>query len=596
VAQFPSPNYEPSQYQNTPSVSQINYFNWRCWEVIQIALAKNPSLKLLNDGGEWNPSFPTPNIPDPTLLDYMQSMLAPKITSGNPYPYPVFGGWFNPDRLLCRNARPGTVPNQLPLQQPLFSTNFVGVYPVIPPVGYACVGQYIISHSANLSSPTPPDFNYSPLTLVFVKRDQRFVQPLRDLAAWPGITNKPSYYNLRVGNIFNFTVSQPSTNESETIDVPYTFTSLGNYLFNGLVAFPTRTNFSDYPPQFPWAVNIQLVRTFPNGPNGVETRFQGINKNRLLNKGQGISTTSSQTLPSAKVVNPLYSLSFFYPFENGYKFSDGNFTWTTVNTPGQTTYPIVLPFSLKDMLNCCTGRSQGSLIWDWSAFQPYPTGITDNKVSVSVASCQANGYSWFYKPGSDCDSITTTYCFPDATNFPQWNWVNCSCINYKKSLQDSGICPCPSTDPYLNSVQQSIATTAGCSIFNCANESTSLKLTTQVPISAPCPPLQYCIISNVNVEGDATLSNNCSQNGGGEPIEEGPSSSLNITVQAFLITAAVLFAVIAAVILLLRRRRKRKSDQLADHAQSPYDFYDSNEMEPDEFSDAFPEKGRCLIM
>ena len=580
VPQFPAPRFDVNN--TTQAVfSKVNYVDWNQYaEIVQRALELNPTLSLLNDG-----SFPGNNNSSVTLFDYVQYMLSPQESNElKSTPWPVNGGRFDPDRLLLRRDYPGVTPLTLPYQQGLRDGNYVGVFPIIPPRGFAAVGQFVISRIAWLN--TSPIV--SPTQLLFVRKDNRFCQPPIGNSAWPTLKDYPTHFNLRVGSSFSRQISQPNLTETQSVVATYSYSTYGGFLVNGAVSFPTVDfSFDSYPPCFPWNVNVALVRFFPNGPNGGNQPFQTNNRDRLiyLNPNTNNPTTIA---PTAHIMNPMFTPTYWYAVTSGYSSQD--LTWSTIDpreTANTSTWVVFVPAGIRVSLECCTGTYSSNLVWDWSKYKPWPTGISDGNLPISQAICRAGGYSFAYKPGQDCNNLTEAYCNPALPMFN--SSPNCVCYNTDKMLYQIGLCPpCPPSDVGMIQLQQVLRANMACVYEPCKNVSSSLKNTNQVPLNGePCPDIQNCIISGNQFYGDggAELIVKCTTGGGGAQPPRIPDYSVSI--QYFLFAAAFLFFVIGGVILLVRVRKRRKSDTRADRATSSYDLYDDNEDLPSEYQYAF---------
>src|SRR5205823_13699668 len=152
------------------------------------------------------------------------------------------------------------------------------------------------------------------------------------------------------------------------------------------------------------------------------------------------------------------------PVKNEYQQSEQgqDLSNSPVNVPGQKTWPIMIPFGMKDILNCCTGQYSNSiLVWDFQAFEPYPTGVTKQITVLAQAICQSGGFSWNYKPGADCNGMTRSFCNPGTDRFESSS--NCDCQNIEKMYRTVGIpYPAPPGDVGLAQTQQILSSNIGC--------------------------------------------------------------------------------------------------------------------------------------
>jgi hypothetical protein len=589
VMQVRSPNFPNLQNVNQLFVTSANYFNLDFWQsVIQ------PALQIQNIGDASQYPLASDGLFRNTCLngncdtwsgrvsltDYVLDLLAPLSSSdAGSTPQTINNGNFNPDRLFARSETSSALP--LPMQQYLNGGKILEVFPVIPPMGYVTIGQFYSSNFATGNTSDSGSYNYSPTSLLFLKKDDRFAQPPLNLTLWPTITF-PSSMTVLTGSAYSTTVSEFNLDLTAKQPMTYIYSPLGNLVFSSSSSLPT----SQYPAHFPWSVNLQLFRFFPNGPTGTTNTFANNNKNRLIFpnlNGQGGSPPCSST-PQGKIVNPLYHSSYVYPSCGG---SPLNLAFAPVSSSSQTTvFPVLVPMGLYNLLTCCTGQfSSFDLTWTWSAFPPFPIGVTDMSLPLAAAICRAGNYSFAYspKPATDCDLLTQNYCNPAQGNNSQYGGPNCACQNATLMLINAGLpVPPDPSDSSLVSLEQTLTSNIGCYYVPCSSITEALKLSGQRPqINDPCPDQVNCVITGVTISGSsqAQLENNCTGNGNPTRL-----AHLNITIQVLLFLAAGLFVVVAIVILLLRRknRRKEKLEQESDHASSSFDPADADEEDDDQ--------------
>ena len=395
-------------------------------------------------------------------------------------------------------------------------TNSICVYNIIPPRGYVAVGQFITSHTGD----PVKNFVYPPMELLFLRKSEQFVQPIQPGGTWTGISRSPKYYNLVTTKKFNTTVSQLQPS-GKTILVPLSFSGLGNLLFNGAGLSPTSTtnyNFDTYPNTFPWSVNLQLVRYFPNSPNNQTQSFQIQKNNRLMYSGGGTRQDHFDFTPYSWLVNPNYSMCFFYPYKNSGDTLKYNAYYPQdqpIVEQSAKTVPLYIPFGLTQMLNGCIGTyiSQ-DLEWDWSSFQPFPDKITPEMKNIGTSEiiCLISGYSYLYNTrnsGKDCESITEAFCNENFDYFP--TSTNCICLNPQKMLDITGLNEAPLD------VQQFYSAYIACVYGPCKVNPYAFKSVFQSPYSevGDCTSnFTYCIIQGNQFYGDnPTLINSCTGNG-----------------------------------------------------------------------------------
>ena len=573
VIQTSFPNFNPNVFENNVRVSTSNFFNDTGWaDLIQTMLETNPGIELLNDGLFQNDKKNNSIV---TLLDYVEEMLQPN----GDKPWAINEGKFNPDRLCMRRDYINVLPLALPFQQPINSDIWICAYNVIPPRNYVSIGQFITAYSRGISN----TFRYPPMNLLFVRKDARFVQPIRPGSEWPGIKSKPTYYNQLTGTIFQEQITQLTTTMTSTLIATLKFSCLGGFLFNGAGVSVSTYSFSTYPNSFPWAVNTQLVRYFPNSPNNETEFFQTQKTYRYLSTGNGITVTNNAWSPQTWVINPNYNVTLFYPFWNNPDTVKANPFYPPNKPIVINTTPLYIPFGLTQMLNGCIGLYVSEdLLWNWSSFEPFPDNITPTMKNMSLNEiiCLISEYSYYYNltnSGKDCQSITSAFCNP---NLPYYKFSSCTCYNPQKMIDDNALGENP------NDFLQIISANIVCVYALCKDNPYAFKSIFQVPLSefGECPKsLQFCQISgNTQIGKNPTLVNNCTQNGN---IPPNPYISITVIVICFVI--AILFFIGGIAILLLRKRKRRKSDRKADYAKSQYDYADDDSDLPEEYTHAF---------
>lgn len=600
----------PPSNTSTSFQTPTNYFNYQFWQnVIQQALqipniGDSTKYPLVSDGLFRNPCLNGMNATScpgwlgrVSLVDYVLDMLAPSYSSAvtnASIPWGINNGPFNPDRLLARYDQPGLGPQPLPLQQYLNNNKYIGVFPIIPPFGYVTVGEYYLSNFAlgnayNPNNSSDLNYNYSPTNLLFCKKDQRFVQPALNLPIWPSISF-PSTMTIRAGGVSSITIQIPNTTNTSYSPATYAYTSIGNLIFNTLTSVGNNYNFDSYPIQCPWNVNINLIRFFPNGPNGLQTFFSNVSKIRTIFPDINTGGSSPSVTPQGKIVNPLYHASYVYPTSGGN--TPLNLAFSPTNLPSQATvFPVLIPAGLYTLLTCCTGQyNLSDLVWTWSAFTPFPSGVTDASLDRSVAICLAGDNTFYYKPTpTACDLLTQNYCNNSLANTGQFAGPNCACQNTDVMLSNAGLpVPPDPNDSSLAAVEQNLISNIDCYYTLCSGRTEALKLSGQRPINGQqCPANITCIITGNTFEttGNVELINNC-----GEGSPPRGSAQRNLNIQALLFVAAGLFVVVAIVILLLKVRSRKKEKQLAsyDTAESNFDPEDFDEDLDEDFSKSFP--------